>query len=115
MEEKLHLDIVVTNTGEVPGKEVPQVYVRKPASLQEALVRELIWFDKTTLLAPGESQRFHVEVSPQKLSFYDPTQVAYVMPEGCYKLFVGNSVNAAKARDFYLQNSRITKKVTHCQ
>lgn len=113
MEEALHLDIEVTNTGALPGKEVPQVYIRKPSSLLETPERELVWFDKTALLSPKESQTFHVEVSPRELSVYDSSREAYVMPEGCYEVFIGNSANAAKAGSFIIQESRIVKQVTH--
>lgn len=113
MEKSLHLDIEVTNTGALPGKEVPQVYIRKPASLLETPERELVWFEKTALLSPDESQIFHVEVSPRELSVYDSGREAYIMPEGCYEVFVGSSANAVKAGSFIIKERRIVKQVTH--
>ena len=51
-------DVTVTNTGDVAGKEVVEVYVNPPYTNGgvEKAAANLIEFDKTDLLEPGESQ-----------------------------------------------------------
>ena len=97
---KLHLELTVTNTGSLAGKEAPQVYIRKPESLCETPERELCWFGKTRLLAPGESQSFRICVEPMDLAVFDTARAAYVMPAGTYAVFAGNDSDAPACGSF---------------
>lgn len=109
---KLELDLTVTNTGSLPGKEAPQVYLRKPATLCETPERELVWFGKTKLLSPGESQTLHVLADPMELSLFDTERAAWVMPGGEYSLFVGDSSGAPKCGSFEAEET-VVKQVSH--
>lgn len=109
---QLKLDITVTNTGNRPGKEVVQVYIRKPESLCETPERELCWFGKTKLLQPGESQILQVVIEPKDMTVFDTERAAFVMPKGEYAVFAGNSSLAAQCGSFTADES-IVKQVTH--
>ena len=50
------MDITVTNTGKVPGKEVVLVFAQIPDGKLEQPSRRLVAFAKTDELAPGASQ-----------------------------------------------------------
>ena len=50
------------NVGEKAGKEVVQVYVGKPESELEQPEKELVFFEKTKELLPGEEQKIPVHV-----------------------------------------------------
>ena len=94
------------------GKEVVQVYIRKPESLCQTPERELVWFEKTKELAPGESQTFEVEIPAKHMVVFDTERAAYVMPKGEYQVFVGDSSLAEQTGSFTTEEI-IVKKASH--
>ena len=92
----------VTNNGERPGKQVVQVYVKKPQNENFVKVqRELVAFGKTKLLNPGESEILILNFDLDYLSSYDDTGVTgnkacYVLEKGDYLIYVGDSVAATR-------------------
>ena len=52
-ESGLGISFLVKNVGEIPGKEVVQVYLAKPEGTLEKPARELVEFGKTRLLKKG--------------------------------------------------------------
>lgn len=109
---KLRMQITVTNTGSHPGREVVQVYIRKPETLCEAPERELVWFGKTKLLQPGESQVLQVAVEPKNMTVFDTARAAFVMPGGEYIVFAGSDSTAPQCGSFRA-DERVIKQVTH--
>ena len=89
--------VTVTNTGSVAGREVVQLYVSKPETLQEQAKLELCGFGKTALLAPGESETLTVTVRTEALMTYDTENSRWVLDQGEYVLAVGASVADIKA------------------
>lgn len=53
--------LTVKNTGSVPGREVVQIYVEKPALSEGRPVRELCAYGKTDVIAPGSSQEIRIQ------------------------------------------------------
>ncbi|MBO6244315.1 MAG: glycoside hydrolase family 3 C-terminal domain-containing protein, partial [Clostridia bacterium] len=92
----------VTNTGNRPGKQVVQVYVKKPQNEKFVKAqRELVAFSKTKELNIGESQELIMSFELKYLSSYDDTGVTdnpgcYVLEKGDYDIFVGDSVAATR-------------------
>ncbi|MDD4688723.1 MAG: glycoside hydrolase family 3 C-terminal domain-containing protein [Eubacteriales bacterium] len=86
----------VTNTGDYKGKEVVQVYYSAPQGKLGKPARELIAFKKTDLLMPGESQIVEMSFDVKAMASYDDLgkvcKSAYILEQGTYKLYVGNSV-----------------------
>ncbi|MCZ2838961.1 glycoside hydrolase family 3 N-terminal domain-containing protein [Modestobacter sp. VKM Ac-2985] len=82
----------VTNTGDVPGKEVVQVYVEAPAGELEKPAKELRAFAKTDLLAPGQSQLVTTTVDTYGLSSWSEERGAYLLDAGEYTVHSGASV-----------------------
>ena len=98
--DKVSLKAVVTNTGNVAGQQVVQVYVAKSQGVLGNPARELVAFEKTRELSPGESQEMEFVISNYQLSSFDDSGVtshknAYVMQAGEYEFFVGENVRAA--------------------
>lgn len=93
-ENGLEVSVTVTNTGAVSGREVVQVYLSKPQGLLEQPAKELIAFDKTRCLAPGESQQLAWVVLNDHMTMtsYDERQAAYVLVPGQYGVYLGNHV-----------------------
>ncbi len=95
------VNITVKNTGSLAGKEVVQVYAQSPQGKLGKPARSLASFAKTRVLMPGEEQVFSLAIPFSRLASYDETGVtgfasSYVMEEGTYRIFVGNSVRDAK-------------------
>lgn len=94
--------VTVTNTGAYAGKEVVQVYLQKPYTaydmemgVEKASV-ELVGFDKTALLAPGESQTLTIPVDRERFKTYDANGYkTYILEAGEYYLAVGTSAHDA--------------------
>lgn len=88
----------VTNTGDIySGKEVVQVYYEAPQGRLGKPVRQLAGFAKTSLLAPQESETVTITFPLSSMASYDDSGVTghpycYVLEEGAYRLFAGNSV-----------------------
>ncbi|MBE5830482.1 MAG: beta-glucosidase [Butyrivibrio sp.] len=94
------LDVKVTNTGSVAGKEVVQVYVQAPQGLLGKPERILCAFSKTDVLEPGQYQVIKFTIPKYWISSYDDGGVtghksAYVLEEGKYVFFAGSDVRSA--------------------
>ena len=92
----------VTNTGNRLGRQVIQVYAKKPQNKNFVKVqRELVAFSKTKEIKPGESETLTLNFNLNYLASYDDTGVTgnkacYVLEEGDYFIYVGDSVAATR-------------------
>jgi beta-glucosidase len=91
----------VTNTGNRPGTEVVQMYIRDCVSSVTRPVKELKGFRKI-LLQPGETHTVALDITPDSLAFYD-INMNYVVEPGDFEIMVGNS-----SRDSDLQKVILT-------
>lgn len=80
----------VTNSGQVAGKEVAQVYVANHVSRVEMPVKELRDFTKLAL-APGESQTVTLTLPRRAFSYYNVAQEQWEADNGEYEIMVGSS------------------------
>ncbi|WP_299039400.1 glycoside hydrolase family 3 C-terminal domain-containing protein [uncultured Pseudokineococcus sp.] len=96
-DEDLSVATRVTNTGDVAGKEVVQVYVSAPDGELEHPTAELRGFGKTDLLAPGQSQVVTTTVDTYGLASWSEERGAYLLDAGTYTVRVGESVREADA------------------
>ncbi|MGP6176194.1 glycoside hydrolase family 3 C-terminal domain-containing protein [Microbacterium sp. A196] len=94
-------DITVTNTGEVAGSEVVQLYIEAPDAADERFraIRELRGFAKVAL-RPGESKTVHIEYAEHAFDIYDPVSGAWRTIGGEYTVLA-----AASSRDIRLRAS----------
>lgn len=100
----LKLDISVTNTGNVSGKEVVQIYVGAPLGKLSKPSKVLVGFAKTKELKAGESQSITMDIPYSRFaSFDDDNRVGlgtgFVLEKGTYRIYVGNDV--ARAGEVY--------------
>ena len=79
----------VANTGNYSGDEVVQMYIRDLYSSVTRPVKELKDFKRVTL-KPGEKKTVELEITPEKLSFYD-INMNYVVEPGEFEIMIGNS------------------------
>lgn len=83
--------ITVTNTGNVPGREVVQLYVSAPAGGLEKPDRELKAFAKTKTLMPGETEKLTLTVTTLNLASFNESTAAWETAAGTYTLLFGAS------------------------
>lgn len=93
---QIRVTVRVTNTGNRTGKEVVQLYYRAPWGLLQKPARALAAFRKTRLLVPGESETVELSFAVSDMASFDDlgkiAPCAWVLEQGRYALFVGNSV-----------------------
>ncbi len=73
LDDKVSVQVTVTNTGNVAGKEVVQLYVHAPyidGGIEKAEV-SLVSFGKTGLLQPGESETVTMQVRLGDIASFD--------------------------------------------
>ena len=87
--ESTTVSIDVTNTGRTTGDEVVQLYIRDLVSSVTRPVKELKGFTRVTL-APGETRTVTLDVTPDRLAFYDIDMSCRVEP-GEFLIMVGSS------------------------
>ena len=103
-EGKTVFRVRVANTGEVPGKEVLQIYYSAPSGKLGKPARELGAFAKTRMLEPGQSEELTLEIQDEQMASYDDTgklaKSAWILEKGTYRFFLGGSVREASPVDF---------------
>ncbi len=111
--------IKVTNTGDVAGKEVVQLYYSAPQGALGKPARELGAFAKTKELNPGESQVLTLSVSKYLMSSYDDlgkiAEAAYVLEKGVYKFMLGADSMNVQEGQFSWENPKdeVVKQLSH--
>jgi beta-glucosidase len=79
----------VTNTGTRAGSDVAQLYVGDPAVAGEP-PRQLKGFQKVSL-APGQSRSVRFTLTGHDLSYWDDDANGWVLPDGGFGVYVGDS------------------------
>ena len=96
--------VKVTNTGDVAGKSVVQLYAQAPyiqGGVEKAAI-QLVGFGKTATLAPGASETVTVDFDAKYVASYDEdavkadgTQGAWILDAGDYYFAIGNGAHEA--------------------
>lgn len=90
------VDVTVTNTGDVAGKDVVQLYYTPPyyaGGIEKAFVN-LADYEKTELLGPGESQTVTISLNYEDMASYDyEKNECYVLEHGDYEIKLMNNAH----------------------
>ena len=70
-DDKIYIDITITNSGFLPGKEVVQIFTKAPKSKLDKPSRELKAFAKTTELQPSAHTRIRLTTNVMELASLD--------------------------------------------
>ncbi|MFR8088223.1 MAG: glycoside hydrolase family 3 protein [Lachnospirales bacterium] len=95
--KQIRVQTRVVNTGnQYSGKEVLQVYVSCPQGRLGKEFRRLAGFGKTGVLWPGASCDLTVSFSIEQLASYDEERSAWILEEGLYGVWMGDSLESAR-------------------
>ncbi len=98
-EATVEIEVEVTNTGDVAGKEVVQLYYAAPyteGGIEKSAV-ELADFAKTSILQPGESEIVTLSVTVEDLASWSIADGHYVVEDGQYTFTVRSDSHTVKA------------------
>ncbi len=113
-------NVKVTNVGDVAGKTPVQIYGQAPYTVGgvEKSAIQLLNFEKTDTLEPGQSQVVPVKVDLQYIASYDETYDngdgttgTYIMDPGSYYFSVGNGAHDALNNIMVAQGMDTSKMV----
>ena len=116
LEEKdgqISVDVEVTNTGDEAGKDVVEVYYNPPYTNGgiEKSSANLIEFEKTNLLQPGESQTVTVTFSIEDMASYDENNAkAYVLEKGDYVISINSDSHTVLDQKTYTADKDVVYK-----
>jgi beta-glucosidase len=108
---RLTATVTVTNSGQVPGKEVVELYVSAPSGKLDKPVEELRAFGKTDLLKPGQSQTLTFVLTAADLASFDTPSSSWIAAGGQYTVKVGaSSADIRQAAAFTLPADLVVEK-----
>lgn len=99
--DTVQVSFQVANSGQIAGKEVPQLYIANHASRVEMPVKELREFTKIEL-KPGETKTVSFTLNRRAFSFYNAAKQQWEADNGHYDILIGSS-----SRDIRLKQSII--------
>lgn len=115
---KVTVSVTVTNIGDYKGKQVVQAYVAKPQGKLGKPVVELVGFAKTKELKADESETLDIVFTNYQMASYDDSGVtgfksAYVLEEGTYIFYVGDSVrNLTRVGTYNVGKTKVVEQLS---
>ncbi len=95
--EKITVTANVKNVGKVSGKTVVQVYFNATQGRLGKPLKQLIRYQKTSLINPNESENITLEFPINEMASYDDKETfSYILEQGEYIIFAGDNVRDAK-------------------
>lgn len=99
---EITVNVTVTNTGSVAGKDAVQIYMQSPYTeydiehgVEKSAV-QLVGFTKTEVIQPGEAQEVTLTVSKEEMKAYDDEYAqTYIVDAGEYFFTAGQNVHDA--------------------
>lgn len=116
-EKFIELQVAVKNTGDIySGKEVVEVYYEAPQGKLGRPAKVLGAFAKTGVLRPGEEEILIVKMPLVTMASYDDSGVTghpycYVLEEGEYRIYAGNSIRNASLVPVDGKNGYVVEKL----
>ncbi len=89
--QEVTISLKLSNTGQMDGKEVVQIYVGKSESKIQRPKKVLAAFEKVELAA-GESRQIKLTLEPEAFVYYSEENQEYIIEPGTYQIYAGKSV-----------------------
>jgi len=99
-EDGVYVTFSLTNTGEITGEEVVQLYVRDMVSSVTTYDLSLRGFDRVKLM-PGEKRTISFHLSPEDLQLLNSDH-EWVVEPGKFTVFIGASSNDIRLNDSFI-------------
>ena len=104
--QAITVTVEVTNSGEIDGEEIVQLYIRDKVSSATRPVKELKGYQRVALKA-GETKTVSFTIDAESLAFYD-INMAYCVEPGEFMIMTGASSNDKDLKSTTLEvNNRI--------
>lgn len=108
---QISFDVTVTNTGDVAGKDVVEVYYNPPytnGGIEKSSVN-LVEFAKTDVLEPGQSQTLTISFDQEQMASFDSKDAGcYVLEEGDYQISIRSDSHNVIDEQSYTVDETIT-------
>ena len=88
-DESTYASVEVTNTGDIAGDEIVQMYIRDKVSSVTRPVKELKGFKRISL-EPGETKEVTLKITPERLSFHN-IDMKFIVEPGDFEIMIGSS------------------------
>ncbi|MCT4590052.1 MAG: beta-glucosidase BglX [Carboxylicivirga sp.] len=98
---KVEVSVNVTNTGEVAGEEVVQLYINDEVASVVRPIKELKGFEKISL-EPNEYKQIKFTIGEKELGFYNG-EGKFLIEQGAFKVFVGTNSEELLEGEFVLE------------
>lgn len=108
IKDSINVKVTITNTGNIAGKEIVQLYLNAPAKEIDKPAFELKNFYKTELLNPGESQTVSFAIHIEELASFYTAHRAWIAEKGNYTVKVGASSNDIRLSESFKLKKDIT-------
>ena len=107
-EDGLRVTLSVKNIGQTAGKDVVELFVEAPyhGGIEKAR-KVLAAFEKTRLLAPGESQQLTVEFPKYAFMSFDTARAAYVLEAGDYVVHLSKNAHDSRIQLPFTQEAEL--------
>ena len=104
-DKTLKVEVTVTNTGNVEGKEIVQLYVSDRESSVIRPVKELKGFEKVSL-RPGESKKVVFTLDSRAFAYYDTSIHDWFVEYGAFDIMIGASSRDIRLTDTVYVNGK---------
>ena len=109
----IEFDVTVTNEGSVAGKDVVQVYSNPPYTNGgiEKATANLVQFEKTGVIEPGQSETVHISFDKEALMSYDYQGAkSWVLEAGAYEISINSDSHNKIASKTYNVSTAVSGK-----
>ena len=96
-DQSVTASVTVTNTGEVKGTEVVQLYISDRVAKGVRPYKELRGFERITL-EPGESREVTFTINADLLGYYEPTSLQWTLEPGEVEIMIGRNARETDMR-----------------
>jgi beta-glucosidase len=111
LNDQIQVSVTISNTGNVAGKEVAELYVSAPGVKLDKPVAELKAFAKTKILQSGESQELSFTLTAADLASFNTPTSTWVTEAGEYIVKFGTSENTYTSASFKVAKEVVGEKV----
>ena len=89
--DTINISLSISNSGNLAGKEVVQVYVSKTDTNIDRPVRELKAFAKTSILETEETVEMTFRIPSLELAYWNESNSTWTLEKGIYNIQIGSS------------------------